>query len=155
MTDSGLTELIVRVAVSLTVVMAIIGVGYVAARRRARGGASSARPGRSRFAGRSATLPIEVVGRVGLSRGSMAIALRFGDSVLLVGVSEQAPTTVLQQVDAAHWDELRAAAEPRVRARGAASESNGPLGPQSTVDSIVGRRPTFIEALREATSRRG
>lgn len=154
MPESGLVELIVRMVVSLGAVLGVIAVAFAIARRRVNSGGfnRTAIQGRRK---RSNTPPIEVVGRAGLSRGSMAIAIRFGDSVILVGVSEQAPTTVLQEMDAQRWDELQNPNEtvvPIATATGA--ELDDMTAVAATPNSIIQPRPTFLEALRDATSRR-
>jgi hypothetical protein len=147
MADAGLVSLLVRTVVSLAVVLAVVGVAYVVARRRAGG-----RPSRPMRTGvsrgqraqrrRSAPSPIEVVGRAGLNRGTVAVAVRFGDRVVLIGASEQAPTTVLAEMDAERWDELNVVREP--------------LPTEHMVSVPVGgapARPSLLDALRAATAR--
>jgi hypothetical protein len=159
MGDVSMVSLIVRMLVSLGLVLALVGIAYVIARRRSNGAAPVRRGAAKRGQRRPAAPPaIEVVGRVGLSRGSMAVALRFGDSVVLVGVSEQAPSTVLREMDAERWDEIHAEQDWRVpehlpvRADGLVT---GRIDADGKVeDSIIGPRPSFVDALREATTRR-
>ena len=158
MSDAGLLPLIVRMVVSLGAVLAVIAVAFVIARHRQSGGASSTRPSMFRARRRSGPPPIEVVGRAGLTKGAVAIALRFGERIVLVGVSEQAPTTVLQEMDAASWDEWNAEDPPADVApvQPAPDPSGAARGdPIHPPDSVIGPRPSFIDALREATTRRG
>ncbi len=138
MGDAGLLPLLVRTVVSLVVVLAVVAVAYAIARRRAPSGAWRSK----RVA---PAPPIEVVGRAGLARGTSAVALRFGDRVVMVGVSEQAPTAVLADIDAERWDELHPAEETLVPTE--IPDGRSPAGP-------VPPRQSFFEALRTATSRR-
>jgi flagellar biogenesis protein FliO len=172
MLAAGFVDLFVRMVTSLALVLAIVAIAYVVMRRRAgfttgttsggagrgRGGAraSATRPGatrnasRSNRAGRRANRQaIEVLGRVGLSRSSAAVALRFGDRVILVGASEQSQPTVLAEIDAATWELADAAAEWTVPAVLATDVDGADTNGQS-----VAARPGFLDALREATVRR-
>ena len=149
MGDAGMVQLLVRTAVSLAVVLCLIGVAYVVARRR--GGQLPGRspgraPGRAArgAAPRRAPASLESVARIGLSRGSAAVAVRFADRVVLLGVAEGAPISVLHELPAERWDEL--AEREQVVATPVAA-----LHPASGVAA----RPGFVEALREATARRG
>lgn len=155
MGDVSLVSLIVRMLVSLGIVLALVGAAYVVARRRSNGATPVRRTGGKRSARRAAAPPaIEVVGRVGLSRGAMAVALRFGDAVVLVGVSEQAPSTVLREMDAERWDEIHAEQDWRVSDHVAARSDDRSDADGNLEDSIIGPRPSFVDALREATTRR-
>ncbi len=142
MGDAGLPELVARTAVSLAIVLAVIGVAYGLLRRRGSIGAL-------RSSRRRASPPaIEVVGRAGLARNASAVALRFGDRVVMVGVSENASTTVLAEIEAGRWDEIHRDDEVRV-------PTAVPDGPSAA--STIGERTSrssFIEALRDATSKR-
>lgn len=139
--STGIGALLVRTAVSLGVVLAIVAVAYLVARRRSGG---VAQVDRSRFSRRrSAPPPIEVVGRVGLTRGTAAVAVRFGPRVVLIAAAEQGPSSVVADMPAEEWDEFRTVREPIQPAAAAPSAA-----PQ-----IVGAPPSFIEALRQATSR--
>lgn len=141
MGDAGVLQLLIRTAVSLAIVLAIVGVAYLVAKWRARGG-SPVRPAASRGGRRrSAPAGVEVVGRVGLNRGTAAVAIRFGDRVVLVSSSEQAGTTALCEMPADEWDELQTVREPITPA----------VAPNS--DRTAAPRPNFIEALRQATAR--
>jgi hypothetical protein len=146
---ASITALLARAIVSLAIVLTIVAVAYVVARRRA-GGVAPVTAGssdRSRFGRRrTAPAPIEVVGRVGLTRGTAAVAIRFGDRVVLVAAPEQGPSNVISEMAAAEWDELRTVREPIVQA---ASRPAQPVPPTS----VVGARPSFVEALRQATAR--
>lgn len=147
MSDAGVLPLIIRMVVSLGAVLAVIGVAYGIARRRAGGGSAAPRSSRRRRV--TTPPPIEVVGRAGLTRGSVAVAVRFGDRVVLVGVAEEAPVSVLQDMDATRWDELR---EPEERLEPIAPEAAAVAQPDSI---IAAKPPSLIDALREATTRRG
>lgn len=141
MGDTGLVALIVRTIVSLGVVLAIVAVAYFVAKRRA--GTTTARPHAPRFGARRRSAPagVEVVGRVGLSRGSAAVAVRFGDRIVLVSASEQGPTSTLSEMSAAEWDELYTVREPIEHLA------------DRTTGELVTERPNFLEALRQATVR--
>lgn len=154
MGDTGLAALVVRSLLSLAVVLAIVGVGYLVARRR--GGRSvTMRPRATVGSGRRPRRtpnPLEVVARVGLSRSSVLVAVRFGDRVVLVATADGAPASVVTEMSAEQWEELqmvREAIDPTELA--AASESVAP-GPTSVVEGI---KPGFVEALRQATARYG
>jgi flagellar biogenesis protein FliO len=152
---AGFVDLLVRMITSLAIVLAIVAVAYVVMRRRAGMMVRTARPSASAVGGarrgersprpgrRNNRQPIEVVGRVGLSRSSAAVAIKFGDRVILVGASEQSPPTVLAEVDAATWELSDAGAEWSV-----------PAEIVEPSDDRVLARPGFIDALREATVRR-
>lgn len=169
---AGIVDLFVRMMVSLALVLAIVAVAYLAMRRRAglagsvntrfagRRNAGSAtrspraarspradRGHRSRGASRRATRQhVEVLGRVGLTRASSAVVLKFADRVLLVGASETAQPTVLAEIDAATWELYDQDVEWTV-----------PVeieGDQHDDTASAATRPGFLEALREATVRR-
>ena len=170
MLAAGVVDLFVRMLWSLGLVLAIIAIAYVvmrhrngvstrpsrragprAAARAVVGAAPSraAKPARQARSSRQARRPgrahaIEVVGRVGLSRSTSAVALKFGDKVLLVGASEQAQPTVLAEIDAATWELCQVEAEWTVPAE---------IGAGAT-DAVPAERPSFLDALREATVRR-
>ncbi len=168
MADADLGEVVVRVVVSLGAVMAVVAVAYAIARRR------SVRFGMipSRRSGKRNTRPaIEVIARLGIARNVSAVALRFGDRVVLVGVAEQAPMSVLADMSAAEWDELHGTTTttsaattdqaPTATARPERDETDVatpvPFGQDAAADGGLitsASRPSFIEALRDATSRR-
>jgi hypothetical protein len=138
--------LVARAIASLAIVLLIVAVAYVVARRRAGGVAPVAASGsdRMRFGRRRiAPAPIEVVGRVGLTRGTAAVAVRFGDRVVLIAAAEQGPSNAITEMSAADWDEFRTVREP-IAATGAVAAPSSP---------VVGARPSFLEALRQATAR--
>jgi len=161
MTDVGLGELLVRMVVSLLVVLGLVLGAYAILRRRQglpsgrelRGGE---RTGRSvRFGTRPATgaktgakRGLRIVGRVGVGRTSSVVAVQFADRVFMIGTSEQGTPTVLAELDLDTWTKATEAPEdlqPIIRAGGSGA-SNPATGD---------RRPGFLDALREATTRRG
>ena len=155
MTDVSFADLVVRTMLALAVVLAIVGVGYVVARRQSYhvGPIAAPRPASPAPAlgARRLGLPkrrptpngVEVIARAGLSRNAAGVALRFGDRVLLVSVADQAPNTLLAEMSVANWDEHTTAREAiDLPAHQAASPS------------VVSQPPNFIEALRQATARR-
>ncbi len=165
MADADLGEVVVRVVVSLGVVMAVVAVAYAIARRR------SVRVGMipGRRSGKRNTRPaIEVIARLGIARNVSAVALRFGDRVVLVGVAEQAPMSVLADMSAAEWDELHGTTTTTSTDQTTTSSAPPakdrtdvatpiPFGQDAAADGGLitsASRPSFIEALRDATSRR-
>jgi flagellar biogenesis protein FliO len=169
MLAAGFVELLVRMVSSLAIVLAIVAIAYVVMRRRAGvGGRPGARPGRNRpttgggvrpaRASRPPRSPrrahrsaVEVIGRVGLSRSTAAVAVKFGDRVLLIGASEQAQPSVLAEIDAETW-ELCQARDEFEQAWTVPAEIDGRA--DGRVDPAEAARPGFLEALREATVRR-
>jgi hypothetical protein len=169
MQDVGVLSLLVRMVVSLAIVLAIVAVAYVVARSRRGMGSGRIRPARTssprtdvaagnarigrgraglvsagRSIRRSNPPAIEVVGRAGLTRNSAAVAVRFGDRVVLVSASEHGSSTVLADMDAERWDDLHVDRGRLVAV---------PRDPAAT-DSTPVDRPRFLDALREATIRR-
>jgi len=151
---SGVGELLLRMIVSLAIVLALVAVAYTFARRRNGAGATRL-PGRR--ARPAAANRLDVEARVGLARGSAAVAVRFGDRVVLVGVNDGAPSSVLAELPATEWDaESVDEGEETLTSIGRPSgfvsddSSSGPFDP----NGIVSQRPSFVEALRTATSRR-
>lgn len=136
--DTSVADLLIRSAVSLAVVLALVAVAYLIAKRR--GPAAVQAPGRAK---RRRTIPhgVEVVGRVGLGRTAAAVALRFGDRVVLVATSEQGSPSTLAEMSASEWDELHTVREPMQDVLGR------PVVPGPAP------RPNFLEALRQATAR--
>jgi flagellar biogenesis protein FliO len=156
---AGIVDLFVRMVTSLALVLAIVAAAYFVMRRRAgtaraasarsTGPARAARRptnqprGARHVGGRRGTPPaVEVLGRVGLTRSSSAVALKFGDRVILVGASEQSQPAVLAEVDAATWELYEGGSEFTVPA-------------DVERDDLAPARPGFLDALREATVRRG
>lgn len=149
MSDFG--ELLVRLVVSLGIVLAFVGVAYLAAKRRQSGPRSrsglvssvtSRRRGRATPQG-----GLHVEARTGLARGSAAVAVRFADRIVLIGVSDGAPSTVLADVPAGEWDidiDIDVPEESNV------TPLRTPLDP----NAVMAERTNFVEALRTATSRR-
>ena len=144
--NSGFFELLVRSVASLAVVLAVIAIAYAVAKRRANGGTTSGftRP-RSKATSRKTPAALETVARVGLSRGSAAVAVRFADQIVLLGVTEGSPVSVLQEMPADRWDELSEV--DQVVATPVALE-----GVDRELAAMT--RPGFVDALREATARR-
>ena len=169
MNDVGLGELLLRMVISLGVVLAVVFGAYVLIRRRQGAGAAprgrrmpgaglvrSGIRGGSRGASGSATggrrSGLRVLARVGLGRTSSVVAVQFADRVFMVGASEQGAPAVLAELDLEEWyrstqqsDEL----SPIAR-RSTASDAAGD-GPRPNTTA----RPGVIDALREATTRRG
>jgi flagellar biogenesis protein FliO len=154
MTDVGLGELIVRMVVSLAIVLAIVLVAYAFLRRRQHGGGSFGRAPMTRRAtgtgaGRSRRTTarntggrrgLRIVGRVGVSRTSSIVAVQFAERVLLVGASEQTGPAVLAELSVDDWERATEASQESV-----------PLATGGTTTA----RPGILDALREATIRRG
>lgn len=131
---------------SLFVVLAVIAIAYAVAKRRANGGGtrSFVRPA-LKSASRKAPATLETVARVGLSRGSSAVAVRFADQVVLLGITEGSAVTVLHEISAERWDELSDI--DQVITTPVALE-----GLDRELSAMT--RPGFVDALREATARR-
>ncbi|HWL43425.1 MAG TPA: hypothetical protein VNQ73_10815 [Ilumatobacter sp.] len=154
---AGVVALTVRMLISLGVVLAVIAVGYAVARRRSGRPKSQQgrtprwlslskpqhgrvrRGGNDRLNHRSG---LEVVGRVGLTRGAAAVALRFGDRVVLVAASETGQASVVAEMPLREWDDAEVVREPL----------EFPVQRTSSPDPTA--QPGFVEALRLATSRR-
>ncbi|WP_420452502.1 flagellar biosynthetic protein FliO [Ilumatobacter sp.] len=148
MVDAGFLELVIRSVVSLAIVLAVVAVAYQVARRRNSGGSSRTfgRSGGGRSSATRSPAALETVARVGLSRGSAAVAVRFADQVVLLGITEGAPVSVLHEMSAERWDAIAAVDDvvsTPIPTPGAAGSASAP------------ERPGFVEALREATARRG
>lgn len=154
MLAAGVVALTVRMLVSLTVVLAVIGVAYFVAKRRASGARS---PRRARLPKLGAPKPsarrgqsggIEVVGRVGLTRGAAAVAVRFGDKVVLLAAGDTGPASMVAEMPAAEWDDGHVVREPL----------EFPVQRRAGVAGLAAADPTarpgFVEALRQATQRR-
>jgi hypothetical protein len=159
MNDVNFGDLVGRMAISLIVVLALVFIAYRVIKRRqdpfsaatprsTSGGRAPRRPrsGRMMATGSaragSAKRGLRTVGRVALSRSSAVVAVQFADRVLLIGASEQGLPTVLAELDLPSWT--------------AATEVSEELLPIGRMSPDVGqRRPTMLDALREATARRG
>lgn len=153
-TETSIVDLLIRTVVALGVVLAIVAVAYVIAKRRGTAGARVAAGGRGAGIARTGGIPrarrsprrstpagIEVVGRVGLSRNSAAVAVRFGDRIVLVATGEGGATSTLADMSAAEWDEMHTVREPIHDVLGSPVEGTP--------------RVNFLEALRQATARHG
>jgi len=160
MTSVSFVDLLVRTVLALAVVLAIVGIGYVIARRRSNSmgsigtvaapRSSSAAAGARRFGlpkRRPTPLGVEILARAGLARNSAVVALRFGDRVLLVSVAEQAPNTLLAEMSVDDWVE-------HTTARDAIDLPERPTSRPDATPSVVSQTPSFLEALRQATARR-
>lgn len=151
----SLVALLTRSVISLAIVFAIVFVAYRIAKRRASGASSRVSRPSTKAGGRTSSLfgghrrstpaPIEVVGRVGLTRGAAAVAIRFGDRIVLVSATDQGQATVLAEMPGAQWEELTAVAEVATPISAIPDVRTGAM--TSTA------RPGFVEALRQATSR--
>jgi flagellar biogenesis protein FliO len=168
MTDVGLGELLLRMVVSLVVVLGLVLGAYAVIRRRqglpssrelrgvTRGAAKRTSLVRTKSSGANAKRGLRIAGRVAVGRTSSVVAIQFGDRVFMVGASEQSAPTVLAEMDLDAWTQATDAPEdltPMQRtasgrvAGGASSSAGGAVA--------ADRRPNFLEALREATTRRG
>jgi len=158
-------DLVQRMAISLVVVLGLMYVAYkiikrrqsgppVRARRLSTGGllgiARSATSGRSGRAGRSRQSStkrgLKVVARVGVSKTSSVLAVQFGERVFMLGATEQAPPTVLAEIELDAWNsslEDDDSSQQMVRVPVAGGPAAGRARPTSIID-----------ALRERTARR-
>jgi len=165
MTEVSFADLVVRSLLALAVVLAIVGLGYVVARRRshrvgpiavprASSSASSSSPAVGRLGlpkRRPTPTGVEVIARAGLARNAAVVAVRFGDRVLLVSVADQAPNTLLAEMSVADWDENTTARD----AIGLPSRTTSASNPASNpAPNVVSQTPSFLEAMRQATARR-
>jgi flagellar protein FliO/FliZ len=133
--DTSLVALVVRVAVSLGVVLAVMaGAAAVLRRSGVVGTAVSGRRGTRR------NPPVEVIARHGLSRGASITVVRLGGRGLVLGVTEH-KVSLLTEIDAAELvtpnDEITVA---------------GPAGPGIGPGSSPWK--VAVEQLRERTVRR-
>ena len=174
MTDASFGSLVVRMLISLAIVFAFIGGGYVLLRRRQNGGRplgraprtarstmrlsarnhSSSRTGGSLRSPRNHAVAkganprraLRVVGRITIGRSTQMVAVQFGDQVYLVAASEQGAPSVITQVPLDEW--LEATDEV---------ESVIPIAPELVAIDGGAEYPaprSFVDALREATVRR-
>jgi len=174
MTDASFGSLVVRMLISLAIVFAFIGGGYVLMRRRQNGGGSSPRSSQAprspmRIASRnhnsigstrSRRTPrtnavgkgggqrraLRVVGRITIGRSTQMVAVQFAEHVYLVAASEHGVPSVITQVPLDEW--LEATDEV---------ESVVPLAPELVAIDGGAEHPaprSFVDALREATVRR-
>jgi flagellar biogenesis protein FliO len=139
MVDVGVGALLLRTVVSMVVVLALVGAAYAIAKRRGPGRL----PSLTRRSGRGGkSLPLTVEARTGLTRSAAVAAVRFGDKVLLVGVADHAAPTVLAELPADAW------------AAGATPPAAVIEPPVESRDVFKSGRPSFVEALRDLTTRR-
>ena len=165
MNNVNFGDLVGRMAISLVVVLGLVLGAYWRIKRRQnpmsssglRGGnprrgllAKMIVPGRSVAAsgsrsGAHAKRGLKIVGRVGLSRTSSVVAVQFAERVFMLGSSEQGPPTVLAELDLDAWTAATESGEEFV-----------PMGRAGTLTSPLGgrQRPTLLEAMRKATTRR-
>jgi flagellar protein FliO/FliZ len=132
--DTSLVALVVRVAVSLGVVLAVMaGAAAVLRRSGVVGTAVSGRRGTRR------NPPVEIIARHGLSRGASITVVRLGGRGLVLGVTEH-KVSLLTEIEAAELD------TPNDDTVGVTA---GPgIGPGSPPWKIA------LEQLRERTVRR-
>ena len=155
-------DLVERMAISLVVVLGLMYIAYkiikrrqsgppIRAQRMSTGGllgiARSATSGRStRSRSTNTKRGLKVVARVGVSKTSSVLAVQFGERVFMLGATEQAPPTVLAEIDLAAWTSSLDDDEsslPMVRVPVAGNPATGRPRPSSIID-----------ALRERTARR-
>lgn len=135
--DTSLVALLVRVVVSLGVVLAVMAGAAAVLRRSGVLGTT----GMGRRGGlRRRAVPMEVIARHGLSRGSSVAVVRVGGRALVIGVTEH-QVSLLTEIDPA---ELEAPPEPPDAAAGP--------GPGIGAGALPWK--VAIEQLRERTVRR-
>lgn len=161
MSDVGLGELIVRMVVSLGIVLAIVFGAYALLRHRPNfgsGGGSSRSPRSSSGSSKgtktsggktsggkpsSGKRGLKIVGRIGVSRTSSVIAVQFAERVFLVGASDHTSPAVLAELSLDDWETATEIPEEAI-----------PLSTSSRSTSGSGPRPSILDSLREATTRR-
>lgn len=181
MTDVSFADLVVRMVLSLGIVLALVLGAYAVVRRRqglsgrlsrpnmlGRGSGSRSTRGVARstsLLGRGGSkMPgarrgLRVVGRVGIGRTTQVVAVQFAEKVFLLGASEQSAPTILAELEMSAW--LEATETPddggttgfgsiRDRMSRPAGAPDGAPGTGRT-----GGPSTLLEALRDATLRRG
>lgn len=159
MLAASLTGLVLRASLSLGLILVIVAIAYTVAKRRASGLGTSAGLSIRRFVGerrprRSA--PIEVVGRVGLTRNTSAVAIKFGDKVMLVSASEQAESSVLSEMSVDEWETHTApdtdtGPDTTSTRRHPTRDERRPARPRAHPAPTT--RHNFLESLRQATAR--
>ncbi|MGD9998697.1 MAG: flagellar biosynthetic protein FliO [Ilumatobacteraceae bacterium] len=179
MNDVGFGDLVLRMLLSLVIVLAVVLGAYAFLRRRQGLGGSVRRTSlvpingsgsrtaaiRTAIFGSRSGKPngtrrgLRVVGRVGIGRTTQVVAVQFAEKVYLLGASEQSAPSILAELELAAW---QAATEPppddsgsgpmtTVRDRGSARLAGG----DATATDAPDRRPGLLQALRDATVRRG
>lgn len=162
MTDVSFVDLVVRMVVSLGIVLGLMYGAYWFMRRR-QGFGPTETPKLVRTFARLANKPgvartsnrvpgnrrgLRVLGRVGVGRTSQVVAVQFADKVLLMAAGDTSAPTVIAEMELEAW---RAATE-------AADEDTVLAAAPIVREAIDPSRPRpvgFVEALREATTRRG
>jgi flagellar biogenesis protein FliO len=152
MVDVGVGALLLRTVVSMVIVLALVGAAYAIAKRRGPG----RMPGTTRRSSRGGSRqPLTVEARAGLSRSAAVAAVRFGDKVLLVGVADHAAPSVLAELPAEAW---AAGAAPVSNPAAAALIDPAAAAviqpPVASNDVFRAGRPSFVDALRDLTTRR-
>lgn len=135
--DVSLLTLLVRVVVSLGVVLAVMAAAAAVLRRSGVVGAAPV----GRRGTRRRSLPLEVVARHGLSRGSSLAVVRLGERALVLGVTEH-QVTLLTEVDPAEFDTTPDPDQPF------AAPAGPGIGPGTLPWKVA------LEQLRERTVRR-
>jgi hypothetical protein len=171
MTDASFGSLVVRMLISLAIVFAFIGGGYVLMRRRQNGGGSAPRSPRSPMRvntrshnsigstrsrrtsrtnavakGAGQRRALRVVGRITIGRSTQMVAVQFAEHVYLVAASEHGAPTVVTQVPLDEWFEATDEVESVI-----------PIAPELVaIDGGAEHTAprSFVDALREATVRR-
>jgi flagellar protein FliO/FliZ len=133
--DTSLVALLVRVVVSLGVVLAIMAGAAAVLRRSGVVGTS----GMGKRGLRRRHVPVEVIARHGLSRGSSIAVVRLGERALVLGVTEH-QVSLLKELDPA---ELEAPPDP---------EDTGLAGPGIGAGALPWK--VALEQLRDRTVRR-
>ena len=144
--DTSLVALLVRVVVSLAVVLAVMA-GAAAVLRRS-GVAGTASAGRRSL--RRRHVPLEVIARHGLSRGSSIAVVRLGERALVLGVTEH-QVSLLREIDPA---ELEAPPDPEDPSFPGTprTPAAGPAGPGIGAGALPWK--VALEQLRDKTVRR-
>jgi flagellar biogenesis protein FliO len=163
MTDVSFVDLVVRMVVSLGIVLGLMYGAYWFMRRRQGFGPTEPprlvrsfarlanKPGAVRTSG--ARVPgnrrgLRVLGRVGVGRTSQVVAVQFADKVLLMAAGDTSAPTVIAEMDLEAWRAVTEAAD---------DDSPMPVAPivREAIDPSRPRPTGFVDALREATTRRG
>jgi flagellar protein FliO/FliZ len=144
--DTSLVALLVRVVVSLGVVLAVMAGAAAVLRRSGVVGTT----GRGKRGLRRRHVPLEVIARHGLSRGSSIAVVRLGERALVLGVTEH-QISLLQEIDPAELEappdsELSSPGTPRTPG------TAGPAGPGIGAGALPWK--VVLEQLREKTVRR-
>ena len=137
MVDSSILGTLVRLVVSLAVVLLLlVFLARYLNKRQLGGGRGVGLPGR-----RKPLADVEVLSRHGLSRGSSLAVVRAGGRLLLVGVTETSVSVLRELED-----------QPEELPQGLIQDVPQDLPAGAPVRPAAG---SFVEALREWTTRRG